>query len=58
MIKVYFGIKGGFVYRMSRRLRTQYSEKLIIPHTPFTMEEIRCIKISRFHTGGTGWSMI
>jgi hypothetical protein len=35
------------------KIKTQYSEKLIILHTPFAPEAIRCIKISRFPTGGT-----
>jgi hypothetical protein len=54
IIKVYFSTKGGFVYRMITKLRTSYFEKLIIQHTPFTSEEIKCIRISSFPTGGTG----
>jgi hypothetical protein len=38
---------------MIRKLRTLYSEKLIIRHTPFTLEEIKCINISSFPTCGT-----
>jgi hypothetical protein len=39
---------------MTKKFRTSYSEKLIIQHTPFTLEEIKCIKISNFPTGGMG----
>jgi hypothetical protein len=48
-----FGTSEGSVYRTIRKSRTSYYEKLIIQHIPFTLEEIRCIKILSF-TGGVG----
>jgi hypothetical protein len=37
----------------NKEITNSYSEKLIIRHTSFTPEEIKCIKISSFPTGGT-----
>jgi hypothetical protein len=41
-----------FVYPTSRKSRTSYFEKLMILLILFTPEAIRCIKISKFPTGG------
>jgi hypothetical protein len=49
---VCFGTSEGSMCRTIRKSRASYYEKLIIQHIPFTPEEIRCIKISSFPTGG------
>jgi hypothetical protein len=52
MTKESYGTKEESVYPTSRKSRTSYFEKLMILLTLFTPEAIRCIKISRFPTGG------
>jgi hypothetical protein len=52
MTKECYGTKKEYVYPTSRKSRTSYFEKLMILLILFTPEAIRCIKISKFPTGG------
>jgi hypothetical protein len=52
MTKECYGTKEESMHPMSRKSRTLYFEKLMILLTLFTPEAIRCIKISKFPTGG------
>jgi hypothetical protein len=52
MTKECYGTKEESVYLMSRKSRISYFEKLMILIILFTPEEIRCISISKFPTGG------
>jgi hypothetical protein len=45
------------MYPTSRKSRTSYFEKLMILLILFTLEAIRCIKISKFPTGGMEWNV-
>jgi hypothetical protein len=52
MTKESYGTKEEYVYPISRKSRTSYFERLMILLILFTLEAIRCIKISRFLIGG------
>jgi hypothetical protein len=52
MTKECYGTKEESVYLTSRKSRTSYFKKLMILVILFTPEAIRCIKISKFPTGG------
>jgi hypothetical protein len=47
-----YGTKEESVYPTSWKSRTSYFKKPMILLALFTLEAIRCIKISRFPTGG------
>jgi hypothetical protein len=52
MTKECYGTKEECVYLALRKSRTSFFKKLMILLILFTPEAIRCIKISRFPTGG------